>query len=75
MSNTPDLNALGSSAAQAVTTYNTDQAAVVKDNQQLTDDQQVLATDGANAAAAVQALIAAATQVLANLPSTAVVTT
>ena len=64
----PDLNALGSTASQAVTTYNNDQATVVKDTQQLTADQQQSATDGAAATAAVQALIAAATQVLANLP-------
>jgi hypothetical protein len=69
MTPTPDLNALGSAAAQAVTTYNTDQGAVVKDTQQLTADQQLAATDGAAAATLVQNLITAATQVLVGLPA------
>jgi hypothetical protein len=69
MTPTPDLNALGSAAAQAVTTFTSDQGAVIKDTQQLTADQQQAATDGAAAAAAVQNLIAAATQVLAGLPA------
>jgi hypothetical protein len=66
---TPDLNALSSTAAQAVATYTGDQNNVIVDQTKLTTDQQLAATDGASATAAVLALIAGATQILAGLPA------
>jgi len=69
MSTTPSaLAALGQAADAAVAQFTTDQANVVQDQTKLTTDQLAAATDGQNAAVAVQALINAATAELASLP-------